>query len=212
MILECFMENNKILENRQLFINELRTIRFDGADIEGLIQYLDDNGFFFAPLSSKYAYSYEGGLCEYSILLFLNLKNICDYNYYGYRKDTVKILGLLANVYKMKLFRKGVRNKKVYDIQGSKRDEIGAFDWVSTVEYEYVPANERTTFGNQSFNSILMIESFIPLTSEEKSCIINKDSDRNAIDGSEVESVMSQIPMLAMLKSAELVTLYGVSK
>ena len=54
--------------NKQKFIQLLQATKREGVD--QFIKYLDDNGFFEAPASTKFHGCYEGGLCEHSLNVY----------------------------------------------------------------------------------------------------------------------------------------------
>ena len=55
-------------ENKAKFEALVRSIKREGADVEGLLNYLEDCDFYFAPKTSKEGkFAYDGGLCAHSI-------------------------------------------------------------------------------------------------------------------------------------------------
>ena len=57
----------QIEQNKQTFISILRSIKRDGANIEGMIYKLEHSDFFDAPASVQYHNSFKGGLCQHSL-------------------------------------------------------------------------------------------------------------------------------------------------
>ena len=57
--------NEQIIDNKNKFIELIKMIDREGADIDLLIRQLEHSDFFIAPASTKYHGSYEGGLCEH---------------------------------------------------------------------------------------------------------------------------------------------------
>ncbi len=59
------LTETQILQNREKFITELKSIPRQGMD--NLIAWLDKTDFFTAPATSKYHGNYRGGLCEHTL-------------------------------------------------------------------------------------------------------------------------------------------------
>jgi len=165
----------QIIENRDRFINLVSSIQRENANLEGLLNWLQNSDFFVAPASHKYHASYKGGLCEHSLHVYDNLKALVkDFGMEGIiSDDTCKIVGLLHDLAKVNFYKLDYRNKKVYSETGSKRDEQGRFDWVSVKEYTYLDDKERFIYGNHETTSEYYIRSFIPLTHIESIAIIH---------------------------------------
>ena len=53
----------EINNNKQTFLDLISKIKIEGANIEGLVNFLLTNDFFIAPASTVYHGSFEGGLC-----------------------------------------------------------------------------------------------------------------------------------------------------
>lgn len=66
------VDTNKI---RDCFIDELRKIKREDCDIDGLIAYLDAHEFFTSPATTQYHSAFAGGLALHSLQVY---KNLCD--------------------------------------------------------------------------------------------------------------------------------------
>lgn len=162
---------SEIETNKDMFISLLKDIKRADADIDGLINYLEDVGFFLAPATTKYFGSYEGGLCEHSLKVFDILKDLIDrYDFRVVDKeerfDSLLIVGLLHDVYKATYYEKYIKNTKKYSTLGKKYDEIGKYDWVSENAYR-VKENNKEIIGSKGTTSFFKISNYIPLYKDE---------------------------------------------
>lgn len=72
------LEEEQINKNRDKFVGLLRSIKIDGADIEGLIRFLESTDFFIAPATTKYHNAFAGGLCGHSLNVYETLVRLVD--------------------------------------------------------------------------------------------------------------------------------------
>lgn len=138
---------------RDCFIDELRKIKREDCDIDGLIAYLDAHEFFTSPATTKYHSAFKGGLALHSLQVY---KNLCDLvNVFAtkevpnpdyvplldrepnveydeieptirvpvYDQDSLLILGLLHDVSKAGLYESYYKNKKVYVSEPTKQSK-----------------------------------------------------------------------------------------
>lgn len=230
------LDEEQLIEVKNEFIALLRNIKREGSDIEGLIAWLEDNGFFEAPATSKYYCSFEGGLALHSMNVY---KTMCRFakafaskkeviepaklgekgevipaveeTKYRYNQDTLLIVGLLHSIYKANLYEKYYKNEKVYSKYGKKKDEGGFFDWVSTPGYKVVGENEREVFGDSGFSSYFIISGFIPLTTEESVVLANfNELLSDEANKASMYQVLSKYPLASILLSASVVSSYCI--
>jgi len=165
-----------IEENKEQFKSILREkIVREGANVEGLIEKLESSDFFYAPASTKYHCNYEGGLCQHSLNVYNNLRNlvVCKGLENVIPEESVVICALLHDLSKMNFYEPTVKNKKVYFESGTKEDSMGKYDWVSEKGWGYVPEEQRFIFGNHEETSEFMVRTFIPLDYVESIAILN---------------------------------------
>ena len=170
------LTETQINENKNRFLDLISSITREGANIELLKRQLTESDFFTAPASTVYHCSFRGGLCYHSLNVYDTLCTIMKARYgenCPYSDETLKIVALLHDISKMNFYEIYYQNKKVYSDNGSKRDEIGKFDWQSIPAYKIKDASERFIFANHEYNSLYMIETFIPLSLEESTAIIH---------------------------------------
>lgn len=230
------LNEEQLEEVKNEFITLLRGIKREGSDVEGLIAWLEANGFFEAPATSKYYCSFEGGLALHSINVY---KTMCRFakafaskkeikepakigekgevipaveeTIYRYNPDTLLIVGLLHSIYKSNLYEKYSKNEKTYSKYGKSKDAIGHFDWTSTLGYKVVDENEREVYGDSGFSSYFIISEFIPLTTEESVVLANfNELLSDDANKASMYQVLSKYPLASILLSASVVSSYCI--
>lgn len=197
------------MENRDRFITLLQEgFKRSGADLEGLISWLDTYNFFNSPASTKYKFSYAGGLCDHSINTYEILCDIAPKYVDIVHEDTLLILGLLHDIAKSGFYSEAVLNKKVYSASGSKYDEIGNFDWVS--ELGYVINESFVAMGSFEDMSTYTIEAYIPLTEMEHYALTNFSGGLSfdSKDRSVYQRIYASNPYAVLLHVADTMSMY----
>lgn len=194
----------QIDSNRERFISILKDKVHE--DCEPLIEYLDSTDFFFAPASTQYNCSYDGGLCEHC----LNVYNIlCTLSslYKQYDEETLAKVGLLFGLSKIDYYEKFYANKKVYSDYGAKSDAMGRFDWQS--EEAYKVKQDRISYGSKGFNSYMIASRYIPLTDEEITAIVNQSAGMDKFENIEdMGIILDNNNLTVLLHSAILIATY----
>lgn len=213
-----------MIRNKERFLKLISSITLEGADIEGLVKWLEKSDFFTAPATTKYHGSYLGGLCSHSLCVYDNIvklaemfaltpkqefetdaegKMIAESTHIVmspiYSENTLKIVALMHDIAKANLFTTYLRNVK--------NEDTGK--WEQKEEYKVREANERFIYGNHEQNSEFMAHAFFPLSVEESSAILNH------LGGSGVDSSQTIIPVIytkyslaLLLHMADLVACY----
>lgn len=202
-----------INDNKQCFINKIKSITRQGAHIDALVALLEDSDFFTAPASTQYHNAFEGGLAAHSLNVYNNLIALCDVKYgenrYPFSTDTLLIVSLLHDISKINQYEKSFRNQKVYSDTGSKHDELGKYDWVSVPSYTTRKASNRFIFGSHEMNSEYIVRQYIPLTTEESVAILHHmggmawDSAKDNIG-----EVFNVYPLALLLYQADMLATY----
>jgi len=214
---------NEIQEVKQEFCDLLRTIKRPDSDIEGLIAYLEELGFFKAPASAKYHCSFPGGLCLHSINVYQALQSIVDrFDNTSIKDDSVLIVGLLHDVIRANLFEEFSYSEKVYSDYGKKNEKYidpltnkevtKYFDWATSTGFKVKEAEDRLTFGSRGFATYYIISQFISLTKEETITLVNQ---YNAFDNSnqaDISAILSKYPLAVYLHSADTIATYCIEK
>ena len=181
------LTDEQIEYNKNRFISLVNSIKRSGIDKDRLIKQLNNSDFFSAPASAIYHNAFSGGLCDHCLNVYDTLVNICEgiypdsYDDMGnvvakncpYSEDSLKIVALFHDFDKMNKYERTVQNKKVYSETGSKYDEMGKYDWVSVPGYKRKDSKDTFVLGTHGENSVYMTETFIPLSAEEHSAILN---------------------------------------
>ena len=163
------LTNEQIEANKIEFIELINSINRSGMYKDQLINMLTDSDFFTAPASTKYHCSFDGGLCLHSLNVYKNLKELVQ-NREGltpscYDEDSLKIVALFHDISKIGCYKKGIKNEKVYFEGGTKKDELGNFEWVS--KPMWVTREDKFIYGSHEATSEYMTRQYIPLTLEE---------------------------------------------
>ena len=64
--------------NKQEFINLVKKIEREGANITHLLDKLEKSDFYYAPASAKYHGAYRGGLVDHCLNVYYNLVSLCN--------------------------------------------------------------------------------------------------------------------------------------
>lgn len=197
-------------QNKKEFIDLVKSITRE-FDVEYLLKQLENSDFFYAPASTKYHDSCEGGLCNHSLVVYRTLKTLCETFHVDVNEDSIKIVALFHDFSKMNYYTSEIKNKKVYCNSGSKHDSMGNYDWVSYTAYGVRPPEERFIFGNHEVSSCFMINTFIPLTVEEFVAInhhhgsLGWDSAKD-----DITVIFNRYPLALLLHQADCLAAYGV--
>ena len=142
---------------------KLYTNNIKRDDSDRLLQYLEDNGFFDAPASTKYHGNYEGGLAEHSVNVYYALIDVLTMIYGSefrkmYNDETIAIVSLLHDLCKIDKYKKAYKNVKDND--------TGIWEQIECFEYN----NDQVRLGHGSA-SVYIIQDYMKLTPEEKQAI-----------------------------------------
>lgn len=141
------------LDLRDRFLTIFRTtITRQGAD--ELLAWLQDSDFCYAPASTRYHGSHEGGLLEHSLNVFDVLVDLVEGWGFSdqFSAETLAICALLHDVCKINCYKVGTRNVK----------ENG--QWVTKEVYEF---DEKFPCGDHADKSVIILQNFIRLEPEE---------------------------------------------
>lgn len=201
------LTKEQIEQNRIEFLKLVSQINVEGADTQGLVEWLDSADFFTAPASTNYHANYEGGLCYHTLNVYKNIMKL-----YEVFKDqlpeldpqSLLIVSLFHDVSKVDFYEKTIVNKKIYNENGSKHDNQGHFDWFAQEVFKVKDANDRFLAVNHGVNSALLVGRYIPLSLEENVAImnhmINSDDKANNYD---MSAILNRYPLLTLLHLAD---------
>lgn len=152
----CIMEQELIEQNKEDFLNILRTnVHREG--LEKFIDWLTSTDFFVAPASSRFHLGEPGGLCQHSLNVYERLEKLCimEYGEDSYNKESVAICGLLHDICKANFYKVEMRNKK----------EDGVW-----VQKPFYVVDEDLPYGHGE-KSVYIINGYMRLTREEAMAI-----------------------------------------
>lgn len=201
----------QIENNKGEFIALIKCIERDFANIEGLINKLNDSDFFIAPASAKYHAAYEGGLCQHSLNVYYNLMQLIKDKFPDnpFPMDSILIVSLLHDISKMNYYEKTCFNKKVYDEMGNSKDDLGRFDWVTINGYKIKDNENRFLYGNHEINSEFMIRQFIPLSVQESVAILHHMAGMsNDCAKDDITAIYNRYPLALLLHLADMLSTY----
>lgn len=201
------LTEEQIEQNKTEFLQAVSSISIDGADLVGLVNWLEESDFFTAPASTQFHCNYKGGLCEHSLNVYHNILAL-----YQIYKDKIPaidpqsliIVSLFHDVSKIDFYEMIVVNKKIYNPNGTKHDNMGKFDWVAQEAYKVKDAKDRFLAVNHGVNSALLIGRFIPLSLEENVAIMNHmlNADDKAVNYDQ-SAILNKYPLLTLLHMAD---------
>jgi len=207
------LTDEQIQQNKEDFLNILQQVLDvrEGARGELLLKKLEESDFFTAPASAKYHGSYKGGLCDHSLSVYYNLCSLIKQKHLEdvISNDSAIIVALFHDFSKRNLYETYVQNKKVYSEIGTKKDEMGKFDWVAMPGYKVKDAEDRFIFGNHEQTAEYMISQFIPLTCEESVAIINHHAGMSwDSTKSDISVIYDRYPLACLLHIADMMSTF----
>ena len=158
-------------------------------NISSYLKWLEDStDFYQAPASTKYHLSTPSGLLLHSLNVYDALMDMLEkvpadeagekteecfrYSVNGitvgqWKHSSLVICALNHDICKVNFYGKERKNRKVYSEKGSKKDSEGFYDWESYMAYV---VNDTMPYGHGE-KSVMLLQSFIPLTLEERFAI-----------------------------------------
>ena len=178
---------------KQKIIDLLKSTGRPGID--NLVKYLESTDFFTAPASTKYHGATEGGLIEHSMIVYENLKTICNSFKLEMSEPTLIICGLLHDVCKINFYKKGIRNVK--------NQQTGQWEQIDIYEID-----DQFPIGHGE-KSVIMLQRYIWLLDEEIMAIRwhmlgFDDTARQWAGGLTMQNAMGKYPLVTVLHMADL--------
>lgn len=202
----------KVEENKYKFIELLRKVNREGADIPGLIYKLEHSDFFEAPCSTVYHLCVKGGLCQHSLNVYNELAALVrHYNMEDrFSEESIIIVALLHDLSKMNYYELTAKNTKVYCDNGTKRDELGKFEWKSELGYRRKDELDRFVYGHHGQNSEYMTSTFIPLKLEESVAIVNHMGGDDEYKPFDLTPIYNRYTLAGLLHAADFLSTFVV--
>ena len=133
-------------------------------DNDRFCDFLDNEGFFTAPASTKYHGAYEGGLFDHSLCVYKNLKNITQRMELTWqRPESPFIIGMFHDLCKYDQYKKVFESVVEY--------QIGDNHMLVPEEKYHYEYNTDTLLKGHGSKSVMILSRFLSLTEEEMVCI-----------------------------------------
>lgn len=204
------LTNEQIESNKTTYLQLISQIDIDGADTQGLAEYLLNSDFFTAPASTLYHNNFEGGLCQHSLNVYNTLCNLVNTYAKGkYDNSSLIVVALLHDLAKVNFYEKYVANRKIYSPQGTKHDNQGNFDWFAEEAYKVKDAKDRFIGGEHGFNSMILANKYIPMTYEETLAILHHHVGiGEAKQISDLSAILNKYPLVTLLHMADFLSTF----
>lgn len=203
--------NDSLFNEKNEIIELIMSLNQDIKLKHNLVDYLVNNtDYFVSPFSTRYLFSYDGGLVSYCLKVYNNLSKLVNSSILSttYSNDVIITVSLFHALYKVGRYKKIIRNVKNYNDNGVKFDEMGHFDWTTKVEYVYNDERKDNLYGDLGFTSYMIISKYLPLSEDEILAIkyCNLWEDNRELNG-DMYDVIKSCPLVALLNSAILLTM-----
>jgi len=157
------MEQKKVKDVNSRLNKVLDLIVYRRVEVDGLINYLSEYGFFTAPASSKFHLNYGGGFLDHSLNVVETLLELTSLPRFDlYPKESCVIVGLFHDVYKVT---DGFKRKH-YEPKFNKDGKL------SKIPYK---KNKGSLSKGEAYQSALIISQFVPLYEDEIQAIMVHD-------------------------------------
>lgn len=183
------------------FINLLRQVDRNGT--ENLLSFLEESDFYRAPASTQHHGAVEGGLLGHSLAVYDHLDNLLNLWSFDTSTDSAAIVALLHDVCKANFYTVELRNKKDH----TTADGVYHPGWGS---YPFYAIDDQMPLGHGS-KSVIILQQFIALTTEEIMAINHHMGAWHAVEYSErqaLNSAMDKYPLVLALQTADLMATY----
>lgn len=200
----------QIAQNKDTFLQLISHISIEGADTQGLVDFLLGSDFFEAPASTFYHSNFAGGLCHHSLNVYYELVRLAEIYAPGvYDANSLLIVGLLHDISKTNFYEKYIMNKKVYMPSGTKHDNQGRFDWFAEEAYKVRDVKDRFIGAEHGTNSMFLVSKYIPLTFEESVAIINHHfiNDTNGLI-KDISAIYNRYSLATLIHLADMAAVY----
>jgi len=171
-------------------------IKRDGSD--KLLEYLESSTFFTDPSAKAHHGNFDGGLVEHSLNVYHCLVKFCEkyteeFSETEFDEESIAIIGLLHDLCKIGLYKKGFRNVK--------NDDTG--QWSKKEVYEY---DDKLGMGHGE-GSVYIIQSFMKLNRDEALSVRwHMSAFDHAFKGGDnsINVAKSQTPLVLLISLSDL--------
>lgn len=191
-------EINVTLNEREFVTRVKQHIKRDG--IHNLLEYLiNDTDFFYAPCSTRYHLSIEGGLSAHSLNVDDIFNTLCNIFMPDFPEESRHICALFHDLCKFHCYNQANKSRKTGKILPNGKPE-----WEDYIGYDFV---EEFPYGHGE-KSVYLLHKYISLTDEEAMAIRwhMGFSDSTFKGGQQsVSNAMKLYPVIALLHSADII-------
>lgn len=189
-----------IVENNEKLFCELVNNHIHRPDITLLMEHLKtETDFFYAPCSTRYHLSVEGGLVIHSLNVARIFNELCNTFRPNFDIESRYICALFHDLCKYHCYNPVKKSRKT-----GKTLQNGKPEWEDYTGYDFV---EEFPYGHGE-KSVYLLQKFIKLTDEEAMAIRwhMGYSDASFKGGMQtVSNAMKQYPVIALLHSADMI-------
>ena len=168
--------------------------------ISELVDYLDSNtDFFYAPCSTRFHLSVEGGLAEHSLNVYELFNTLCEKFYPDFSEESRAICALFHDLCKYHCYDPVKKSRKTGKLLPNGKPE-----WEDYMGYDFV---EEFPYGHGE-KSVYLLQKFIKLSDDEAMTIRwhMGFSDASFKGGMQtVSNAMKLYPTIALLHSADII-------
>lgn len=168
--------------------------------ISELVDYIDSNtDFFYAPCSTRFHLSVEGGLAEHSLNVYELFNTLCEKFYPDFSQESRAICALFHDLCKYHCYDPVKKSRKTGKILPNGKPE-----WEDYMGYDFV---EEFPYGHGE-KSVYLLQKFIKLSDDEAMTIRwhMGFSDTSFKGGMQtVSNAMKLYPTIALLHSADII-------
>jgi len=179
------IDKQQAAKNKVTIVNLLKQTEREG--IEGLIHWLDTDGFFESPASTQFHGNYDGGLAYHSLNVYEEFNHLNERYNLGLEQDTITLVGLLHDACKVGLYEPNI-------LKSGNRSESKPYK-----------TNGEFPFGHGEL-SVYYVQQHIQLTPEEALLIrwhMEKyDATYDFVNG-QGDRIRNAVPSLCALSCAD---------
>lgn len=195
------MNTNTVNANATMFCDLARNL-IHRKGINELLEWLaTSTDFFYAPCSTRFHLSEEGGLVKHSLNVYDHFNNIATPSYLpDISCETIAIITLFHDICKVNTYKPCKKSRKTGRLLPNGKPE-----WEDYTGYDF---DEEFPYGHGE-KSVYLLQKFIDLTDEEAMAIRwhMGFSDSSFKGGMQtVSNAMSKYPIIAFLHSADLIS------
>lgn len=186
-------------KNIQLF----KSVASEVIKRKGIVELLDflehETDFFYAPCSTRFHLSVEGGLVQHSLNVFEIFDTLCRVYYPSFERESIAICSLFHDICKYHCYNPCKKSRKTGLTLPNGKPE-----WEDYWGYDFV---EEFPYGHGE-KSVYILQKFIQLTDEEAMAIRwhMGFSDATFKGGQHsVSNAITKYPVIALLHSADII-------